>query len=250
MRNLFPGRAGLQGILAVHLYECGYTELADGPTDIFGSILGESFDQDAVVAGLGTEEYRIQTNRFKFHACCLINHPYLDAVLEACRGEEFALEDVQAVDIITAGMFPGMAGGYPPNMLAAKFNVPYAVAAAVVRGRTDVTSFYPEALADERIRDLVGRVHIHEDPEAYRAGGDGAREKVIVRLEGGRTLEGSGALTNGNNSNRATREELIDKFHLLTDDSLGVEGAEAAIDVVDRLELLSDVREMTTLFGG
>ena len=55
VRNLFPGRSGLQGILAVHLYECGYTELADGPTDIYGSILGESFDQDAVVAGLGTE---------------------------------------------------------------------------------------------------------------------------------------------------------------------------------------------------
>ncbi|MBI4200654.1 MAG: MmgE/PrpD family protein, partial [Chloroflexi bacterium] len=37
IRNLYPGRSGLQGILASHLYECGFTGLNDGPSDVFNT---------------------------------------------------------------------------------------------------------------------------------------------------------------------------------------------------------------------
>ena len=41
IRNLYPGRSGLQGVLAVHLHRCGFTAPADAPADIYGAILGE-----------------------------------------------------------------------------------------------------------------------------------------------------------------------------------------------------------------
>ena len=63
----------MQGILATHIYECGFTALDDGPSDVFGTILGKRFSPERVLDGLGTE-YRIQQNYFKFYACCQIWH--------------------------------------------------------------------------------------------------------------------------------------------------------------------------------
>src|SRR5712692_4387984 len=89
IRNLFPGRSGLQGVLAVHLQRCGFTALTDAPADVYGVILGERFDPAEVVDRLG-QEYRIVTNYFKLHACCRINHYALDAVQVITRAHRFA----------------------------------------------------------------------------------------------------------------------------------------------------------------
>lgn len=252
IRNLFSGRSGFQGILAVHLYECGYTGLRDGPTDIFGSILGEQFDQEAVVEGLGKGEYRIQRNYFKFHACCRINHPALDAVMQACQGADFTPHDVESVEVVTPTMHPGMLGDYPHNMLGAKFNVPYAVAAAVVRRATDVTSFYQEAIDSDRIRSLAGKVRVTVDPDAPASptGSQGPLAVVSIHLKDGRTLEGTTSIVRGDYGNRVPREELLDKFHFLNDDILGRKRTDAVIRSTDRLEELRDVRELTSLLGG
>src|SRR5437867_10496701 len=72
IRNLYPGRSGLQGILAVELQRCGFTGLRDAPSDVYGALLGEHFDPALALAGLG-ESYRIEQNYFKFHACCRYN---------------------------------------------------------------------------------------------------------------------------------------------------------------------------------
>src|SRR5439155_353780 len=89
IRNLYPGRAGLQGILATHLLDCGFTPIEDAPSDVYGTLLAEGFDPDAAIAGLGDDDrvavYRIERNYFKFHACCYYNHPALDAVHRLVR---------------------------------------------------------------------------------------------------------------------------------------------------------------------
>ncbi len=249
VRNLFSGRSGLQGILAVHVYECGYTGLEDGPTDILGSILGEQFDREAVVEGLQEGDYRIQKNYFKFHACCRINHPSLDAVLEACTGAEFALDDVEVVEINTPTINPGMMGAYPENMLSAKFNVPYAVAAAIVRNRTDVTSFFPEAISDGRIRNLAGKVNIQVNPEESETSVYSTLATAFIRLKDGRSLEGNTTIVRGDYGNRVLKEELVDKFHFLTDEIIGPKRAESIVNAVDRLEQIADIRELCALFN-
>ena len=149
--------------MAVYLYECGFTGLDDGPSDIFGTILGECFDPETVVFDLGGE-YRIQQNYFKLYACCRYNHPSLDAILDIRSRESFRSGDVESVDVTTRAMLQGMLGGFPKNMLGAKFNLPYAVAAALVMGNADVTAFYEAARNDQRIKELSARVQVTVDP--------------------------------------------------------------------------------------
>ena len=46
IRNAYPGRSGLMGILAMDMYRAGFTGVEDGPSDVFGTIIGDSFDPD------------------------------------------------------------------------------------------------------------------------------------------------------------------------------------------------------------
>ena len=143
IRNLYPGRAAFNGMMAVQLADCGFQGLEDGPSDVYDGFLGQSFNHEETVAGLG-QNYRIAQNYFKFHACCLYNHPALDAVLSLSHQHDIEASQVQWVEVTTIPFAAdAMAYDDPQNQLSAKFSIPHAVAAALVRGRTDVTSFYP-----------------------------------------------------------------------------------------------------------
>ena len=105
VRNLYPGRSNLQGILAANLSQCGFTAIQDGPSDLYGSVLGSGFDSQKAVDGLGQKgSYRIQQNYFKFHACCWYNHPVLDAVQSLQRQNEIVAGQVEQVRVSAPAM--------------------------------------------------------------------------------------------------------------------------------------------------
>jgi 2-methylcitrate dehydratase PrpD len=251
IRNLYPGRSGLQGILATHLYECGFTGVSDGLADVYGTIVGDRFDRDAVIDGLGSP-HRIEQNYFKFHACCRINHPALDAVLAAQAGHALDPDAIEAVEVYSARPLhdthlAGMVGDYPRNMLSAKFNIPYAVAASLVRGSADITAFFPEAIADPRIERLAGRVRVDTDPSlgSGRDASDSPIARAAIRLSDGRELTGQIAVVRGDWGNRVPREELEAKFRFITDGVITAAQADRAIETIARLERLNDVSELT-----
>src|SRR5207249_2453708 len=112
IRNLYPGRSGLQGILAVELQRCGFTGLGDAPSDVYSTILGDRFDGALAVEALG-ERYRIEQNYFKLHACCRYSHFALDAVLALRRAHPFEADDVVRLRITTIPFAARMADPGP-----------------------------------------------------------------------------------------------------------------------------------------
>ena len=250
VRNLYPGRSGFQGIMAAHLSRCGYTAIADGPADLYRTFLGDGFDPDAVIEGLGTgNSLRIQQNYFKLHACCLYNHPALDAVQDLLREEAFAPSDVKSIAVTAPPIAGIMADPHPENMLAAKFSIPYAVAAAVCYGRTDVTAFLPEQVKSAEIRALAERVSLAADPKMNLRRYDYPSAQVAVHLTDGRIRRAEVTSQRGDFSNPAGREELLGKFDLLSRDSLGAERVQPVVDAVSRLDQMSDVSELTALLS-
>ena len=251
VRNLYPGRSGFQGILAAHLSRCGFTAIADGPADLYGAFLGEGFDPDAVVDGLGAPgEFRIQRNYFKFHACCLYNHPALDAVEDLLLEQPFAPGDVERIAVTVPPIAGIMADPAPDNMLAAKFSIPYAVAAAVCYGCTDVTAFLPQRVEDADIKSLAQRVAVMPDPAMSLRRYDYPAARVTVHLNDGRVLETDITSQRGDFSNPKPRDELLGKFSLLTRGALGTDGAQRVIATASRLDELADIRDLTRLLSG
>ena len=251
VRNLYPGRSGMQGIMAANLVLCGFTGINDGPADIYGSLLGKGFDSEAAVAGLNEHgPLRIQQNYFKLHACCLYNHPALDGMQKIMRRASFEAEDVERIDVLAPPIASIMVDPAPPNMLAAKFSLPYAVAASVTHGATDVTAFYQEKLADEATLSLAQRVSVSADPQMDLRRYDYPAARVTVSLLDGRTMSESVVAHHGDHRNPAPPDELREKFAFLAKDALGEDRIREVIDAVARLEELDDIRELTALLRG
>jgi len=248
IRNLYPGRSGFQGIMAAQLALCGFTGLQDGPADIYTSILGDGFDTEAVVQGLGAPGgYRIQQNYFKLHACCLYNHPVLDGVQSLLGRERFVADDVEFIKVEAPALATIMTDPEPVNMLAAKFSLPYAVATAVVHNNTDIPAFYPDRLQDPQTLNLSRRVEIMTDPEMDLRRYDYPAAKVAISLKDGRTLTEDVTAHHGDTQNPASREELVGKFNFLVGEVLGGSGAARVVETVGQLDALGSVRELTRL---
>ena len=252
IRNLYPGRSNLQGILATHLLACGYTAVHDAPSDLYGTILGERFDREAVVEGVSAEDrvsvYRIERNYFKFHACCLYNHPVLDAVHALVQDDGLAAHDIRRIRVTSLPFVTRMADPSPANMLAAKFSVPYAVAAAVVKGTTDVSAFRDAVREDATVRQLAARVEVAgDDTMSLRGGPDQATARISVELGDGRILTRQASIVHGDAANPRSRPELEAKFRALASEALGETRANDVVAMVARLDQLQDIRELTAL---
>ncbi len=246
IRNLYPGRSAFQGILAVELERCGFTGLRDAPSDVYGTLLADRFEPALAVAGLG-ESYRIEENYFKFHACCRYNHFALDALERLRAAHRFEADDVAGVHVTTIPFGLRMAEPEPQSMLAAKFSIPYAVAAALVRGAADVAAFEPAALDDQRIRALSRRVEVSADPEMSPRRTDYPTARVRLTLRDGRVLEETTTVVRGDAANPVPAEEVIRKFLALSSRVLGDTRARQAVETIDEVETLKDIRDLTAL---
>jgi 2-methylcitrate dehydratase PrpD len=249
IRNLYPGRSAFQGILAVDLQRCGFTALEDGPADVYGTLLADAFAPAAAVAGLDAvgagEPYRIEQNYFKLHACCRYNHFALEAIGSLRARRQLRADDVARVEVVTIPFGLRMAEPAPTNPLAARFSIPYAVAAALVLGRTDVTAFESPALEDPRLRALARRVAVTVDPTmSPRSAGD-PTAKVRVHLRDGTQLDATAGVPRGDAVNPVPGAEIEGKFLVLAEPVLGAGPSREVVESVRRVETLKDVRDLT-----
>jgi len=244
IRNAYPGRSGLEGILAVDLHRAGFTGLPDAPSDVYGTILADRFEPGRALDGLGGP-LRIQQNYFKLYACCRYNHFALDALLALSHAGEVRADEVERVVVTTIPFGPRMACAAPSSLLGAKFSIPYAVAAALVLGRADVAAFEEAARDDPRIRALAGRVEVRVDPEMSPRRADHPTARVEVALRSGRTVSGVTSVVRGDFEDPVPAEEVVEKFVALASRSLGAERAREVVELAHRADALKDVRELT-----
>jgi 2-methylcitrate dehydratase PrpD len=255
IRNLYPGRSAFQGMLAVDLQRCGFTGLEDGPSDVYGTLLADAFDGAAAISGIDglarsdaeREPYRIEQNYFKLHACCRFNHFALDALMELRRVHRLDASAVGKVEIVTIPFAVRMSEPAPATSLAARFSIPWAVAAALVLGRTDPSAFDETALADARIRDLARRVVIATDPAMSPRRADSPTARVRVMLRDGRTLEETTTVVRGDALSPVPRDEITAKFLALASPVLGDAHARKVADAVAEIDTLEDIRALTEM---
>ena len=255
IRNLYPGRSAFQGILAVELQRCGFTGLDNAPSDVYGTILADRFDSALAVDGLDAlgradsapGAHRIEQNYFKLHACCRFNHFALDAVMDLRRAHRLASDDVQKVEVVTIPFVVRMSNPAPTNPLAARFSIPWAVAAALVLGRTDPVAFEGATLADARIRDLARRVEIGTDPAMSPRRADTPTARVRIVLRDGRFLEKTTTVVRGDALSPVPRDEITSKFVALAAPVLGESHARKIVDAVDEAHALDNIRALTAL---
>lgn len=244
VRNTYSGMSGFVGIFAANLAASGFTGLPDGIAESFGVVLGTDYDPTVLTRDLG-RPYRVTQNYFKFHACCAACHPVLDAVMDATRGRTFGLEEVKRVEAKATSNHKRVAQRLAVNELSAKFSLPFAVGAALVRGSTSIDAFRPDAVADPAIRAMMDRVTIEEDAELTKQVPTHYPARVTIELTNGTRITGESSDTRGSFQNPVSEADLAAKFRQLSTEALTPSGSETAWERLTSAATVADVAELT-----
>ena len=212
VRNAYAGVANQLGLMAWEMAAAGFEGERDGVATVFGRISGTAFRPEAMTEALGTR-WEVARNYFKRHACCRYNHAALDALEDiAARHGPVDAAQVASVSIETYGAAAGLDGARPRNALAARFSLPWAAAAFLVRGVADVPAFRADMLDDQRIAALAARVALSED-KAMTARLPAERPaRVRVTLADGRVLEAERRSNRGDADDPYPRAAIEEKF--------------------------------------
>jgi 2-methylcitrate dehydratase PrpD len=219
-KRLHPGWAAQSGYRAARLAQSGFT----GPRTLFEGTHGlfHGFarkvpdDWSALLDGFG-QDWVAASIAFKPYACGTMIHPYIDCARRiAERGLD--LEQIASIECETSeGIVhrlwePLAAKQNPPNGYAAKFSIPYGIAAGLALGQGGLAAFTDTQVADEKLRSLARRVRYIVDPgNPYPKQFTG---HVRIVLADGRVMEERQPHFRGGANEPLTRAEIVEKFRL------------------------------------
>lgn len=236
-KQLHPGFAAHAGILAARLAAAGATgpeTVFDGPHGVYDALAEGPADPAAIVRDLGQ---RWETTRIgiKPYPACQLSHATLDAVAAALATRPVRPDDVVRIvarvhpDSAAVVCDPGRDLTRPASAYAAKFSLPWSVAALVCDGRLGLDTFDPDAIGRPEVTALAARVRVEIAPSDQVAAD--APGQVTVVLHDGTELTGSVPRSAGGPDNPLTDEGLLAK-------ATGLVGRDAAplLDAVRDLD--------------
>lgn len=243
-KQLHTAKAAGDGLLAALLAEQGFTaarQIFEGEKG-FCRAMAKDFDLDRLTHGLGTDPLRVLATSFKAHAACYHIHSAIDAVLEIRRKHALQAGGVERVQV---ALYPValdlLEKVEPQNPYAAKFNIPFCVATALVHGEVGLSAFVPERLKDARIRELMKRISLVRDPDLGKVYPERWPAVAEVTTTAGQTHAARIDYPKGDPKNPMTQEELVTKFHNLATPALDEERRRKTVEACLHLERIENL---------
>jgi len=213
VKRLHFGRANESGVLAAGLAERGF----EGPQDILEGELGflrvfcDTYDMEKLTEGLGEAFFttRIYMKRYACHGTC---QAPLQGLEELRARRPVAPEDIELIEVhgttetVKRHDIPS-----PPDPMIGQYSVNFSAALSFFRNPKDPRSFDQSAIDDKDIMALSRRVRLIEDIEAGKTGAI-----IRIKLKSGEMLEERVTVIKATPSSPVTREEVYEKFSLLT----------------------------------
>lgn len=219
-KRLHAGWAAQSGIRAALLARGGFV----GPRTVFEGVHGlfhgfahtNKGDYDALVGDFGAR-WVTDTLAFKPYPCGTMAQPYIDCARRmAARGikpEDITDITCEVAEGTVHRLWEPLADKQRPrNGYAAKFAVPYLLAAGFVHGGVGLGAFSESAIADPRVLALAAKVKYVIDPQNPYP--DSYTGHLRATLKDGSVVEERQPYLRGGAQEPLTRQDVIDKFRL------------------------------------
>jgi 2-methylcitrate dehydratase PrpD len=238
VRNVYSGHCALAGLNAVTLVEAGFTGQRDGIGFTYGTIIADGFDPQRMVEGLG-KDWLVTQGYFKLYPAGRFAHAAIDALRAALATVPDGGLDVAAIERIEVKAFQLaslLSGTDIRTSFGTKFSIPFALATILVHRRWGVDCFEIEAVRNPRVRTLMMKVDVKEEP-AYTAAYPAKHLcDVAIHVRGGQVIRGRCEIMRGEPANPHPPEEVERKFFDLTVPVWGGERAKRLYQGLMRLE--------------
>jgi 2-methylcitrate dehydratase PrpD len=252
MKPFHAGHATESGVVAADFAAIGWTaaeQILEAERGFFHAY-GGTYDPDAIVDRLG-KPWTLQHPgvSIKPFPSGSLTHPGMTELLRLIHANSIRAADVQRVEVGTNRNMPNtLIHHHPKTGLQAKFSMEYCMAILLLDGEADQTKFTDAMANRDDVQKMVDRVRFYVDPEAEMAGYDKMTTILRITLKDGRTISGRADFGKGSPSNPMSYDEVAEKFRGCSafaewDSSK----ANQVIDLVSKLEDVSDIRTLTSL---
>lgn len=256
-RNFDVGCAAQGGLISSLVAQRGITgahNCLEGDFGLFKVYHRGNYDAKPLTDELG-KRFEVANLSFKPYPCARPIHPFIDLALALSQEHEIRREDVQKVvgyvdQEPTLQFHPVKDKQNPKTITDAQLSIPYCVAVAITKGAVVLDDFSESAITDPRVIDLAQKVVPKLDASL-------ARPKEIppaileIRTKGG-TYSKRIEYPYGHPKNPMTMDALVWKFRDCAAHAkkrLQEKNVSKAIDMVTRLEEVSDVAEVIRLLS-
>lgn len=217
-KQLHPGKAAMNGVIAAHLAEQDFTaatRILEGERGFFKA-MSESYDETRITDNLG-KSFKITENSFKIHASCRHTHHVIDMILELVAKEGLDYLDIEKISIGTYQVALTITDNLVPNTIyASKFSIQYCAALAAVKHKAGIEAFNETSLWDEKVRSLMKKVEVYVDHDIDNSYPEKWGAKVEITLRDKQTLHSQTNFPKGDPENPVTLDEIIEKYYMLT----------------------------------
>lgn len=250
-KRLHPGKAAQSGILSVILARRGFT----GPKQILEAedgglcrALSDEYDFSKITEGLG-EIFETEKTSIKPYASCRSVHSSIDAVKKLKSNYAINPTDIETVLVYNSAVVKTQTGWeyIPSTPLKAQMSMQYNVAVAFLEGDVLPAQFAKQKLSDPQICDLARRVKFVVDSEIDQIYPKEFPSIVEVILKDGKCIKARVDSPKGSPKNPLSYQEVKEKFLGLATVKLSRNKAEEIIKIVDHLERLESIKELTAL---
>lgn len=256
-KQLHPGFASQAGILAARLAQAGATgpeTVFDGPHGVYEALATGAVDTTVILRGLGgttPEDWETTKIGIKPWPTCQLAHVTMAAAQAALAEAGVPASQIQAVH---AKVHPDSASVVcasdrdltrPASPYAAKFSLPWSVAAILVDGRVGIDTYEVANLDRPEITELAARVtwELTEPAQVTGVAAADAPGEVRLTLADGRTVTGQLDRSPGGGSNPLSDEGL----HAKLEGNVGAAAAAGLAAAVRGLAAAPDLTETLTL---
>jgi 2-methylcitrate dehydratase PrpD len=233
--NVAGGMSGFAGVLAPELALAGVTAQPNAIEESFGRLVGDGFRPEAVTEELGGR-WEIARNYFRLRACCNPIYAALDALEEILTDLRPEPASIERIDVATYRFAANMREPNPINYFAAKYSLPHAAAALVLRGHAGYHAFTDDAVRDPALAAFRQRVTVREDPDLSASVPRLKPARVTVTFIDGRQVTRARESARGDYQDPYREDEIRAKFRELAGVVLSPEGVERTEQLVDGLD--------------
>jgi len=239
------GWGAMNGIVSAELAQRGFTGIP--------SILGFEKYHDWV-ATLGSEYIMVEGVTFKRWSCCAWGHPACLAASKVVQEHDVKVEEIAHLKVYVFHEGWRLSQRYPESTEESQFSIKWPLATVLLDGRIGPDQVLEHRFDDPRVRGLVDKIEIVEDPEINRmyqlnwkgADSPDARftSRVEITLSDGRVLDSGLA---DRDSIRWDDAALEDKFRWVAGYVLEKARIDQLVDMAWGFDDLSSVKQLTQL---
>ena len=244
-KSFHAGKAAQNGVLAALLAERGFDssqEIIEGKRG-FARIYSDVAAPQALTADLGGA-WLIETNGHKPHACGVVLHPLIDAVIALRNRARIDPASVDAIELRLHPLVLTITGVTEPTSgLQSKFSLRHSAAVALADGAAGIAQYSDARAADPAIAALRRKVTAVAD-ETLRK--DEAHAAIVA---GGGRHAVHVAHASGTTDNPMSDAAIEAKFLANATPLIGDARARKAAALAWSLDEVADVRELITLLA-